>query len=101
MSEVIEHLTHPQRSLGLIDRLLVPGGLVLVSTPNIESIWCRTFQIKRGEHLFLFNSTSLRRLFERAAFEICHMETTSRRRSLSQLTNSTTQLGPYIGGLVD
>ncbi|MBW1811016.1 MAG: class I SAM-dependent methyltransferase [Deltaproteobacteria bacterium] len=101
MSDVIEHLTHPQRSLRLINRLLAPGGLILVTTPNLESIWCRKFQAKPGEHLFLFNSASLRMLFERAAFEICHVETTSRRHSLSKLTNSTTQLGPHIDWLVD
>jgi SAM-dependent methyltransferase len=101
LNDVIEHLYQPMQSIRLVSKLLAPRGLLLVATPNVESIWARKFQTKRGEHLFLFNSASLRMLIERADFEICHIETTSRRRSLSQLTNSTTKLGPYFKRLVD
>ncbi len=35
--EVIEHVKDPQRLLGLIDKVLAPGGHVLISTPDFES----------------------------------------------------------------
>ncbi|MBU4286902.1 MAG: hypothetical protein KKI12_01880, partial [Proteobacteria bacterium] len=69
------------------------NGFLLLSTPNLESFWCKRFQLKPMEHLFLFNSKNLSLLLSGEAFEICHLEKTSRRRALGQLTHSTTEVG--------
>jgi 2-polyprenyl-3-methyl-5-hydroxy-6-metoxy-1,4-benzoquinol methylase len=93
MSDVIEHVPSPRDLLIQARRLLAPNGFLLLSTPNLESFWCRRFQLKPMEHLFLFNSKNLSLLLSGEAFEICHMEKTSRRRALGQLTHSTTEVG--------
>ena len=36
--EVIEHLNHPQKFIDEIHRILVPEGLLFLSTPNVHSI---------------------------------------------------------------
>ena len=100
MSDIIEHLKNPDEALGLVRKLLAPRGILLLSTPNLESFWCRKFQLKPMEHLFLFNSHNLRLLLEREEFEVCLLEKTSRRRALGQLTHSTTELGRRSQALV-
>lgn len=96
MSDVIEHFPDPLEAVRLARELLAPEGFLLISTPNVESYWCKKFQLKPLEHLHLFNSRNLRLLLEREALKIYRLEETSRRRSLGQLNHSTTELG---GGL--
>lgn len=47
-SEVLEHLPHPGLALGVIERHLEDGGLLIVTTPNGWSLWeqliCRLAQ---------------------------------------------------------
>ena len=93
MSDVIEHISDPVEAFRLASELLEPGGLLLVSTPNLESFWCRKFQLKPEEHLFLFSSKNLRTLLERLGLKIYHLQRTSRRRDLRELNHSTTELG--------
>lgn len=93
MSDVIEHVFDPVEALRLASNLLEPGGFLLVSTPNLESFWCRKFQLKALEHLFLFSSENLRTLLERLGLKIYHLQKTSRRRDLRELKYSTTELG--------
>ncbi|MBU4414263.1 MAG: class I SAM-dependent methyltransferase [Proteobacteria bacterium] len=93
MSDVIEHVPNPRDALIKARQLLAPNGFLLLSTPNLESFWCKRFQLKPMEHLFLFNSKNLSQIVSGEAFEICHMEKTSRRRTLGQLTHSTTEVG--------
>jgi SAM-dependent methyltransferase len=96
LNDVLEHLRDPARTLRLVHSVLVPGGLVMASTPNMQSILCRTFQMKPGEHLFLFNDGNFRSIFERMGFTICCLASTSRRRALSHLELSTTRLPAFL-----
>ena len=93
MSDVIEHITDPREALRLARELLRPGGFLLLNTPNLESFWCRKFQLKPVEHLFLFSSENLGKLLERLGLKIYHLQRTSRRRNLRELNHSTTELG--------
>jgi 2-polyprenyl-3-methyl-5-hydroxy-6-metoxy-1,4-benzoquinol methylase len=96
MSDVIEHISDPMEALRLAGELLGPGGFLLLSTPNLESFWCKKFQLKPMEHLFLFSPESLRRLLGRLGLKIYHLQRTSRRRDLRELNHSTTELGKGV-----
>jgi 2-polyprenyl-3-methyl-5-hydroxy-6-metoxy-1,4-benzoquinol methylase len=96
MSDVIEHVSDPREALRLARELLEPGGFLLLSTPNLESFWCKKFQLKPMEHLFLFSPKSLRRLLESLGLKIYHLQRTSRRRDLRELNHSTTELGKGV-----
>ena len=99
MSDVIEHLADPAEAIGLAKELLASAGLLLLSTPNLESFFCMKFQLKPMEHLFLFNFNNLRLFLEKEGLEIDRLEKTSRRRALGQLNHSTTELGVGLKGL--
>jgi 2-polyprenyl-3-methyl-5-hydroxy-6-metoxy-1,4-benzoquinol methylase len=81
LQDTIEHLAEPFRILEIVRRLLRPGGVVVISTPNFDSLSRRAAgknwkYISPCEHLVLFNSPSLRRILKRAGFQVDRMRTT-------------------------
>ena len=45
LTDVLEHTLHPRDFLASVGRLLVPGGLVLVTFPDIDSLESRYFRL--------------------------------------------------------
>lgn len=74
MSHVIEHVHHPVEELERVHRLLRPGGLLWVATPNLEALGHRRFGrdwlgLDPPRHLVLFTQASLDRLIRQAGLE--------------------------------
>lgn len=73
--EVIEHLERPLEALRRIHAMLAPGGLLLMTTPNYDSLYRRLFGARwwvincEDEHIVLFNRDSLAGLLREAGFE--------------------------------
>jgi SAM-dependent methyltransferase len=80
LSEVIEHLTAPQISIGEAARVLRSGGRLLVTTPNYRSFWpLMEWTVDRlnmapkmaGEqHVSRFHPASLRRVLAEAGLHV-------------------------------
>lgn len=73
LSHVIEHVHEPGAELRRICRLLRPGGLLWIGTPNLDSLGHRRFGgawlgLDPPRHLVLFTETSLRRLLRESGF---------------------------------
>lgn len=90
MGDVIEHVTDPVGLLRLAREALKPGGLVVISTPNIDSWAARKFQIKPVEHLFYFDRRTLALALEKAGFRGVEVGVHDRYRSLAGLSESST-----------
>jgi SAM-dependent methyltransferase len=74
MIEVIEHLPDPSAAIALISRLLKPGGLLLLTTGNLDSPVARRQGIHYRYcapeiHVSLFNPRCLARLYRSAGLE--------------------------------
>jgi 2-polyprenyl-3-methyl-5-hydroxy-6-metoxy-1,4-benzoquinol methylase len=75
LSHVIEHLYDPVATLEECRRILKPGGVVWISTPNLHSIGHTEFKqdwlgLDPPRHLVLFDANSLRRCCEESGLVV-------------------------------
>jgi SAM-dependent methyltransferase len=73
VSHVIEHVHEPKQLLQAVQRLLKPGGIVYIDTPNIQSHGAKLFRqnwrgLETPRHLVLFNPASLKGLLASTGF---------------------------------
>ncbi len=90
MSDVIEHLRDPFQVMSSVQRVLRPGGVVIISTPNIATWSGRLLQIKPEEHLYYFSPATMERLLRAAGLEVIDIEPLDRYHNLTAMTHSTT-----------
>lgn len=73
-SHLIEHLRDPGVFVREARRLLVPGGVLLVTTPNVDGFQSRLFGSRWRsaifDHLTLFSKRTLRALLESEGFSV-------------------------------
>lgn len=82
--EIIEHLYDTEGFLREVSRLLTPGGLLLMSTPNLNSydnrlrvlmgqslpMWGASLADRHGGHIRVFNESSAIDLLQRSGFHV-------------------------------
>jgi len=93
LSDVIEHVFDPVELLASVRRVLEPGGALLVTTPDFDTLSARALQRKPREHVVHFRRSSLAAAAARAGFDVLGIERIARRRSVAALRHSTT-FGP-------
>lgn len=74
MSHVIEHVHDPVTTLAAVHRLLVPGGMLWLDTPNLDSLGHARFgpawrDLDPPRHLMLFSQGSLERSLRQTGFQ--------------------------------
>jgi 2-polyprenyl-3-methyl-5-hydroxy-6-metoxy-1,4-benzoquinol methylase len=75
LSHVVEHLYDPVATLKECKRILKPGGILWIATPNLRSIGHAEFKkdwrgLEPPRHLIIFNPDSLRRSCEQAGLVV-------------------------------
>jgi 2-polyprenyl-3-methyl-5-hydroxy-6-metoxy-1,4-benzoquinol methylase len=80
LNNVIEHLPDPRKIVRSVHELLRPGGLIVVATPNYDSLsvalcGSRWQYIGGEDHIYLFTPQTLRRLLEKEGFRIVDIKT--------------------------
>ncbi|MFQ5750326.1 MAG: class I SAM-dependent methyltransferase, partial [Planctomycetota bacterium] len=85
--DVVEHVHDPRAFLKETARLLRPGGLLFLVTPNVSG-WSRRlmgrfwFHFKPLEHTYYFDRRTLGRFLEEAGFETVEVRRNLRRVNL-------------------
>lgn len=83
--EIIEHITNPMDMLNECHRILKPGGILMLSTPNSAS-WTARFMkkdwegfnlTKMGGHISIFSPKSIIHLANKTGFKVERIETKS------------------------
>lgn len=77
--DVIEHLHDPAGALRRIARILKPGGILVIRTPNFDSWEARLFGrywagLEPPRHLFVFTPQTLGAMLAQAGFAIRHQD---------------------------
>ena len=77
---LLEHLNEPLELLRQVHQILKPGGVLVVSVPNVESLACRimheaTATFDGRNHLIYFSPRTLTRMLKLAGFEVVSFET--------------------------
>jgi SAM-dependent methyltransferase len=75
MLDVIEHLPDPEQTLRRLHQLLTPGGHIIITTGDWDSLLSRAMGaswrlMTPPQHLFFFSRKTLRMLLERIGFEV-------------------------------
>ena len=93
----------PKQLLQAVHRLLKPGGIVYIETPNIESHWAKLFGknwrgMESPRHLVLFNPNSLTNLLSATDFGDVQMRRHSRAQKSMFILSMRMAAGhsPYI-----
>ena len=90
MGDVLEHVPDPVKMIDLALQTLKIDGVLMIVTPNFDSIVARMFQIKPVEHILYFTQNSLKYLLAKFDLKIELMKNITRKRSLNALPYSTT-----------
>jgi 2-polyprenyl-3-methyl-5-hydroxy-6-metoxy-1,4-benzoquinol methylase len=73
-SHLIEHVPDPRAFLAEVRRILKPGGLAVITTPNIGGLQARLFRERWrsaiADHLVLFSKRTLGRFVTEAGFTV-------------------------------
>ena len=75
---VLEHLPEPPRTLKVLTRLLKKGGILAISTPNIDSLQAKVgrgqwFHLDPPRHLYLFSPRTLEQMMESLKFQLLEL----------------------------
>ena len=78
-SHLIEHLNSPASFLDEVARILAPGGLIVLTTPNVDGFQARLlgprWRSAIYDHLYLFSLRTLRELLEAKGFVVVRSAT--------------------------
>ncbi len=90
MFDVIEHMTQPFEEINEVYRILKPGGLVVVNTPNGQSLLARLLKtswhlVVPPEHLFYFSPQNLSEYLSRHGFTVLYVGTVSKHFTFSYI----------------
>jgi 2-polyprenyl-3-methyl-5-hydroxy-6-metoxy-1,4-benzoquinol methylase len=90
LADVIEHVPDPRGLLRIVARVVRPGGLVVISTPDISGRAARLLQVKPEEHIYYFSPATMTAALQAAGLEVVRMEPFDRYHNLTAMEHSTT-----------
>jgi len=101
MWDVIEHLTDPRGTIERAYHLLRPGGLLVIHTIDIDSLFARILGPRwpwlMEMHIFYFSRRTLRAMLEQSGFKVISDRPQGRYLRLGYLMNRVGALIPLVG----
>lgn len=103
LADVIEHVVDPLRVARRIERLLAPGGVLLICTPDIGSVAARVLRrwwwsVLPG-HLVYFSRATLSRLLDDAGLVVVELRTHPKTFSVDYYAGRLTGYARGLGAL--
>lgn len=103
--DVIEHLVNPLEALRQLHRVLRPGGLIFVSTPDAGSRVARALgghwhYLDPEQHRTLFSRATLRSALERSGFRVRALRTFGRHYRAGYVIDRLRHVHPGIAAVI-
>ncbi len=101
--DVIEHLTDPFAEVQQAYRLLKPGGLLVVHTMDIDSLFARVMGGRwpwlMEMHVYYFSQRTLQAMLAKAGFQVLRSEAQGRYLRLGYFATRIAGFSPLLGRL--
>lgn len=102
MIDVIEHVYDPASELLEIKRILRPGGIVYLLTPDCGSFFSKImgkywFEIKPREHIYYFSGKTLEMLLNKAGFKLLGMNSSGKILTFKYIARILEKENPLLG----
>ena len=104
--DVIEHFYDPVKALIKIKRILVSGGILVISTPDVNSIPAKLTKDKwigyklSDEHLTYFSIKTMKKLLEQTGFSIVKKNHVGKHVSLQMLSDRASIYNSSLGKII-
>jgi 2-polyprenyl-3-methyl-5-hydroxy-6-metoxy-1,4-benzoquinol methylase len=104
MWDVIEHVSNPLGEMQQAQRLLKPGGLLVVHTMDIDSGFARLMGGRwpwlMEMHIYYFSQRTLKHMLEKAGFTVIRIEAQGRYLRLGYFATRIGGFSPVLGRLL-
>lgn len=85
--DVLEHFAHPETALRQAKKILKPGGILAINTPDSESLLARIFGkrwhlLDPPNHLHIFGRKNINSFLEKHNFEVLYISRVGKKFSL-------------------
>jgi 2-polyprenyl-3-methyl-5-hydroxy-6-metoxy-1,4-benzoquinol methylase len=101
---VLEHLDSPHQMVTELYCLLKPGGLLVIETPNIDTVWFRLLGRRWRQfipdHYYFFTPHTLRRLLQGAGFHMLQVKRVGKPMSVRFLVDRVRRFNSGLGKLL-
>jgi SAM-dependent methyltransferase len=96
MIDVLEHTIAPKELVNRVHRILRPGGVLLVNTPDAGSVFARILGkywhlLCPPEHLVYFNRKNIITLLREEGFEVLSVGTIGKRFTIQYILNTVSR----------
>ena len=97
---VIEHVDSPRSFIGAAAARMRPGGLLVIETPNIDSLPFKVFKARWRqfipEHYFFFDPKTIARLLSEHGLEMRRVMSVGKYASLNLVMNRISRYLPWM-----
>ncbi len=101
---VIEHLPSPSAVVSECERLLAPGGWLVIEAPNIQTIWYRLLGARWRQfipdHLYFFTPATLRHLCEQHGLRVIECRNVGKAMSVRLFISRVSRYSPMLARLL-
>ncbi len=101
---VLEHLDSPRQIMTEVNRILRLGGIAIIETPNIDTVWFRLLKSRWRQfipdHYYFFTPQTLSRLMRETGFHVLEVKKVGKPMSVRLFLDRMRRLSSPLGTML-